>query len=63
MRKAEVTPLQGDGIVLVLAVPLSGQSFHAARYTLLLLRLNSLHLIRLRAFASRHGLRLDSPPA
>jgi len=34
----------------------------AARYTILLLRLNSEHLVRLRAFAARNGLRLDSPP-
>jgi len=33
----------------------------AARYTILLLRLNSEHLVRLRAFAARHGFRLDSP--
>jgi len=35
----------------------------SAHYTLLVLRLNSEHLIRLRAFAARYGFRLDSPPA
>jgi uncharacterized protein (TIGR02646 family) len=34
----------------------------AARYTALLLRLNADHLVTLRAFAIRHGFRLDSQP-
>lgn len=34
----------------------------SAHYTLLLLRLNSPHLVRLRAFAMRHELPLDSVP-